>query len=62
MGRLNLQHYIWKDGLGYLTYPSIPLTNTNYRIADLVTGTGYDHIFNYDVVYLSEFQYLVSCA
>ncbi|KAF7924261.1 uncharacterized protein EAE98_007312 [Botrytis deweyae] len=40
--RLNLQHYLWKDGLGYLLHPSIPLPppETNYRIADLGTGTG----------------------
>ncbi|KAM0144292.1 hypothetical protein ACHAO1_000050 [Botrytis cinerea] len=40
---LNLQHYLWKDGLGYLLHPSIPLPSpkTRYRIADLGTGTGY---------------------
>ncbi|PQE03340.1 UMTA methyltransferase family protein [Rutstroemia sp. NJR-2017a BBW] len=43
--RLNLQHYLWKDGLGYLTHPSVPLTGTNCRIADLGTGTGYSHLF-----------------
>ncbi|KAF7945522.1 hypothetical protein EAE96_010289 [Botrytis aclada] len=40
--RLNLQHYLWKDGLGYLLYPSIPTPpfGSKYRIADLGTGTG----------------------
>ncbi|KAF7914188.1 uncharacterized protein EAF01_000594 [Botrytis porri] len=40
--RLNLQHYLWKDGLGYLLHPSIPPPplETKYRIADLGTGTG----------------------
>ncbi|TEY47664.1 hypothetical protein BOTCAL_0302g00120 [Botryotinia calthae] len=40
--RLNLQHYLWTDGLGYLLHPSIPLPSpkTRYRIADLGTGTG----------------------
>ncbi|PQE18640.1 umta methyltransferase family protein [Rutstroemia sp. NJR-2017a BVV2] len=38
--RLNLQHYLWKDGLGYLLHPSISLNGPNTRIADLGTGTG----------------------
>ncbi|PQE15976.1 UMTA methyltransferase family protein [Rutstroemia sp. NJR-2017a BVV2] len=38
--RLNLQHFLWKDGLGYLIHPSVPLTGTNCRIAGLGTGTG----------------------
>ncbi|TVY42903.1 N-methyltransferase [Lachnellula subtilissima] len=38
--RLNLQHYLWKDGLGYLIHPSIPLPRPDSRIADLGTGTG----------------------
>ncbi|PQE14568.1 umta methyltransferase family protein [Rutstroemia sp. NJR-2017a WRK4] len=40
LARLNLQHYLWKDGLGYLLHPSIPLNGPNTRIADLGTGTG----------------------
>ncbi|KAF7934066.1 uncharacterized protein EAE97_008426 [Botrytis byssoidea] len=40
--RLNLQHYFWKDGLGYLLHPSIPPPppRPKYRVADLGTGTG----------------------
>ncbi|THV49791.1 hypothetical protein BGAL_0179g00160 [Botrytis galanthina] len=40
--RLNLQHYLWKDGLGYLLHPLIPTPppESKYRIADLGTGTG----------------------
>ncbi|TVY84819.1 N-methyltransferase tcpN [Lachnellula suecica] len=38
--RLNLQHYLWKYGLGYNLHPQIPLTGANCKIADLGTGTG----------------------
>lgn len=42
--RLNLQHYQWKDALGYLLHPSIPITKDqqNLKIADIETGTGYE--------------------
>lgn len=44
MRRLNLQHYLRKDGLGYLLHPSIPQPKANYRIANLGAGTGYGYI------------------
>ena len=44
MDRLNLQHYLWKDQIGYLLHPSIPLSALeNPKIADVGTGTGYVH-------------------
>jgi hypothetical protein len=39
--RLNLQHYIWKENMGYILHPSIELPSTGVRIADVGTGTGY---------------------
>lgn len=38
--RLNLQHYIWKESMGYIIHPSISLLNSNVFIADIGTGTG----------------------
>ena len=38
--RLNLQHYIWKENIGYLLHPSIKLSGDNISIADVGTGTG----------------------
>jgi 2-polyprenyl-3-methyl-5-hydroxy-6-metoxy-1,4-benzoquinol methylase len=38
--RLNLQHYIWKENMGYILHPSIELPSTGVRIADVGTGTG----------------------
>ncbi|PYI02180.1 S-adenosyl-L-methionine-dependent methyltransferase, partial [Aspergillus sclerotiicarbonarius CBS 121057] len=38
--RLNLQHYIWKENIGYLLHPSIQLSGDNISIADVGTGTG----------------------
>ncbi|MCJ1485515.1 hypothetical protein MMC06_005689, partial [Schaereria dolodes] len=38
--RLNLQHYLWKEQIGYLLHPSIPLTSDDLQIADVGTGTG----------------------
>ncbi|MCJ1225629.1 hypothetical protein MMC12_002278 [Toensbergia leucococca] len=38
--RLNLQHYIWKEEMGYLLHPSIPNDRENLRVADVGTGTG----------------------
>lgn len=37
--RLNLQHYLWKDALGFTLEPSIPLPK-NAIIADVACGTG----------------------
>lgn len=39
--RLNLQHYIWKENIGYLIHPSVDVSNPNLSIADVGTGTGY---------------------
>ncbi|KAJ5834674.1 S-adenosyl-L-methionine-dependent methyltransferase [Penicillium robsamsonii] len=38
--RLNLQHYIWKESMGYILHPSISLPNSDVFIADIGTGTG----------------------
>ena len=41
--RLNLQHYIWKQSVGFLKHPKIPLGKEDgkkLRIADIGTGTG----------------------
>ena len=40
--RLNCQHYIWLQELGYNLHPSIPFSSLgeNPRIADVATGTG----------------------
>eukprot|EP00136_Aspergillus_niger_P009767 XP_001401990.2 methyltransferase [Aspergillus niger CBS 513.88] len=42
--RLNLQHYIWKENIGYLLHPSIRFpnasSNSDISIADVGTGTG----------------------
>ncbi|KAL9118055.1 MAG: hypothetical protein Q9187_005404 [Circinaria calcarea] len=38
--RLNLQHFFWKDQLGYNLHPSIPTSNPEIKIADVGTGTG----------------------
>lgn len=40
--RLNLQHYLWKDVLGYNIHPDIPVKdNKDFAIADIGTGTGH---------------------
>ncbi|KAF7890663.1 hypothetical protein EAF00_008978 [Botryotinia globosa] len=51
--QLSLQHYLWKDGLGYLLDPSIPPPppGSKYRIADLGTGAGYA-ISNSELCYI----------
>lgn len=42
ISRLNLQHYLWKDSLGYNIHPDIPIRDKeDFRIADIGTGTGY---------------------
>ena len=38
--RLNLQHYLWKDEVGYLLHPSIPLDVEDLSVADIGVGTG----------------------
>ncbi|KAJ5124451.1 S-adenosyl-L-methionine-dependent methyltransferase [Penicillium bovifimosum] len=38
--RLNLQHYIWKESMGYVLHPSIKLPDSDVFIADIGTGTG----------------------
>jgi hypothetical protein len=38
--RLNLQHYIWKEAMGYMLHPSIKIPSSNVLIADVGTGTG----------------------
>lgn len=39
--RLNLQHYLWKDAVGYNIHPDIPVQNSkDFKIADVGTGTG----------------------
>ena len=40
--RLHLQHWIWKERLGYLLHPSIPTSSPNCRVADIGTGNAYD--------------------
>ncbi len=38
---MNLQHYLWKDVIGYNLHPAIPVRNDpDLRIADVGTGTG----------------------
>ncbi|KAI4211439.1 MAG: hypothetical protein LQ351_005741 [Letrouitia transgressa] len=41
--RLNFQHYLWKEQLGYLIHPRIPQDQDQeggLKIADVGTGTG----------------------
>lgn len=38
--RLNLQHFFWKDQMGYNLHPSIPTSSSELKIADIGTGTG----------------------
>ena len=41
--RLNLQHYLFKDLLGYNIHPDITVRNDkDFKIADVGTGTGYE--------------------
>ncbi|KAL3414107.1 methyltransferase [Aspergillus fumigatus] len=37
--RLSLQHYIWKENMGYLLHPSIDVSRPDLAIADVGTGT-----------------------
>jgi hypothetical protein len=40
-GRLNLQHYLYRDIFGYNLHPTIPIQNTpNLSVIDIGTGTG----------------------
>ena len=38
--RLNTQHYIWNQQLGYNLHPEIPRPKNGSKIADVATGTG----------------------
>ncbi|KAL5363156.1 S-adenosyl-L-methionine-dependent methyltransferase [Aspergillus floccosus] len=38
--RLSLQHYIWKENMGYLLHPAIDVSRPDLAIADVGTGTG----------------------
>lgn len=38
--RLNLQHFLWKQQLGYNLHPQIPTDSPDLKIADVATGTG----------------------
>ncbi|GAQ03970.1 hypothetical protein ALT_1291 [Aspergillus lentulus] len=38
--RLSLQHYIWKENMGYLLHPCIDVSRPDLAIADVGTGTG----------------------
>jgi len=37
--RTTLQHYLYKDGLNYLTHPSIPIDKEGLRVAEIGVGT-----------------------
>ncbi len=37
--RLGLQHFLWREALGYLVHPDIPLDHEKVKIADVGTGT-----------------------
>lgn len=39
--RLNLQHFLWRESLGYLLHPDIVIPEKGLKIADVGTGTGY---------------------
>ena len=39
--RLNAQHHLWKEQMGYVLHPSIPVDRSDLKIADVATGTGY---------------------
>jgi len=38
--RLNAQHYVWQQELGFALHPDIPLPKNGDRIADVAAGTG----------------------
>lgn len=42
--RLSLQHYIWKENMGYLLHPAIDVSRPDLTIADVGTGTGYGSV------------------
>ncbi|KAH9908174.1 hypothetical protein F4778DRAFT_798173 [Xylariomycetidae sp. FL2044] len=47
--RLTAQHYLWKDLLGFLVHPDIPVRATDLKIADVATGNGiWLHDFAHD--------------
>lgn len=45
--RLSLQHYIWKENMGYLLHPDIDVSRPDLTIADVGTGTGYGISFRF---------------
>ncbi|KAI9037495.1 UMTA methyltransferase family protein [Aspergillus affinis] len=38
-GRLNLQHYLWHESIGYHMHPKVKIPKSNPVIADVATGT-----------------------
>lgn len=40
MNRQTLQHYLWKDEIGYLLHPSISTDVENLKVAEIGVGTG----------------------
>ncbi|KAL8915821.1 MAG: hypothetical protein Q9172_006634 [Xanthocarpia lactea] len=38
--RLNFNHYLMREVVGYLTHPDLPITRPDLRVADIGTGTG----------------------
>ncbi|KAF4122758.1 hypothetical protein GMORB2_7065 [Geosmithia morbida] len=38
--RLTAQHYLWKDLLGFLSHPDIPVADRDLKVADVATGNG----------------------
>ena len=46
--RLNLQHFLWRESLGYLLHPDIMIPGKGLKVADVGTGTGYESHLNKD--------------
>ncbi|KAL8726623.1 MAG: hypothetical protein Q9181_005972 [Wetmoreana brouardii] len=66
--RLNLQHYLFREQLGFLLHPVIPFAREDLKIADVGTGTGELDIFSsipedlvgrYDIVHARLFFLVV---
>ncbi|KAL2021312.1 hypothetical protein VTK56DRAFT_7283 [Thermocarpiscus australiensis] len=38
--RLTAQHYLWRDLLGFLVHPDIPIKGGEIKVADVATGNG----------------------
>jgi hypothetical protein len=59
--RLNLQHYLWKETLGYDLHPSAKADDASepLHIADVGTGTGFVKLLVISVLLSpSNFEYL----